>query len=333
MSSFLFYTILGILGTLFGSFANVLIWRWKNHIRGITTGRSQCRQCNNKLSGHELIPIFSYILQKWKCRSCWGSISLQYPIVEWLMAVVFCLMWYVAIEWHIHPISFSMFMLLFWWFVTVVYAVYDAIYTEVPDKIFIIWYISIFILFILWFIFHYYNWIPDLQFFHTFHTYAIDHIRGAWILYTFVFLQILIPWGIHLLQKKQYHDLVWLLGQYILFPILVIWETLFPKKNTSPSASNSDWDEIPMWIGPGDLLIALFIGLTIGTLHGITSFFFAYLSGSLVGIFLLIRAKIKQIPFSHEIAFGPFLAFWWIVSIVWYKDILAIWTSYMSLFL
>jgi len=47
-------------------------------------------------------------------------------------------------------------------------------------------------------------------------------------------------------------------------------------------------EEIPTWVGGGDLRIALFIGITLGTIHGIASFAFAYIIGSIIGIGYLI---------------------------------------------
>src|SRR5699024_2353905 len=44
--------------------------------------RSECVHCKSELSWFELIPIFSYVLQKGKCRHCHTSISIIYPIIE-----------------------------------------------------------------------------------------------------------------------------------------------------------------------------------------------------------------------------------------------------------
>ncbi len=70
-----------ILGLIFGSFFNVLIWRlpreenpWK--------GRSQCPSCKKTLSWHENIPVLSFLLLKARCASCKGPISWRYPLVE-----------------------------------------------------------------------------------------------------------------------------------------------------------------------------------------------------------------------------------------------------------
>jgi len=74
-----------LLGASFGSFLNVLIFRYEpgaavfgRHL----SGRSFCPRCKKKLSWYELLPIVSFIIQRGKCRGCRQSISFQYPIVE-----------------------------------------------------------------------------------------------------------------------------------------------------------------------------------------------------------------------------------------------------------
>ena len=52
-------------------------------------GRSHCPYCRKTLSFIELIPIFSFLFQRGKCRSCRHSLSLQYPVVEFLSGLVF----------------------------------------------------------------------------------------------------------------------------------------------------------------------------------------------------------------------------------------------------
>ena len=47
-----------------------------------------CMSCGKKLHAHELIPLFSYLIQRGKCRSCKSSLSIQYPIIEALSGFV-----------------------------------------------------------------------------------------------------------------------------------------------------------------------------------------------------------------------------------------------------
>lgn len=110
---------------------------------------------------------------------------------------------------------------------------------------------------------------------------------AAWLLYTFFFLQILIPGTLFLLKHRRQKDIAELCVLYILFPLTVIID-VFKKKTNINSSSASETEDIPMWVGAGDLLVALFIGLTLGMVHGIVSFFFAYVFGSIIGIILLI---------------------------------------------
>ncbi len=70
----------GAVGTVVGSFLNVVILRGA---RGEPlTGRSYCESCKKTLSAGELIPIFSFLIQKGHCRSCGVPLLWQYPLVE-----------------------------------------------------------------------------------------------------------------------------------------------------------------------------------------------------------------------------------------------------------
>lgn len=76
----IFLILFFIFGTLIGSFLNVVIFRL-NTGRGVG-GRSKCMNCNKVLHAHELVPVFSYLFQRGKCRGCSTRISIQYPLVE-----------------------------------------------------------------------------------------------------------------------------------------------------------------------------------------------------------------------------------------------------------
>ncbi|MFN3455471.1 MAG: prepilin peptidase [Pseudobdellovibrio sp.] len=82
----LIYIFIFLLGACFGSFANVLIHRLPLE-EGIT-GRSRCAQCRATVSWYHNVPLISYFLLKGRCANCGAKFSLQYPIVEFLMALL-----------------------------------------------------------------------------------------------------------------------------------------------------------------------------------------------------------------------------------------------------
>ena len=70
-----------VLGTLIGSFLNVVIYRLPKE-ESISFPPSHCSNCKTRLKPLDLIPIFSYLFLKGKCRTCETKISIQYPIIE-----------------------------------------------------------------------------------------------------------------------------------------------------------------------------------------------------------------------------------------------------------
>lgn len=79
-----------IIGLVFGSFGNAWAYRIV-HNEKIARGRSHCPKCGHVLSALDLVPLFSYLFLKGKCRYCKEKISPRYPAAEGIMAVVFAL--------------------------------------------------------------------------------------------------------------------------------------------------------------------------------------------------------------------------------------------------
>ena len=82
-----------VLGALWGSFANVCIYRLPLD-KGVVTGRSFCFKCKKKILWYDNIPILSYFLLGGKCRKCKKPISSQYLFVEILSAVSFGIVYF-----------------------------------------------------------------------------------------------------------------------------------------------------------------------------------------------------------------------------------------------
>lgn len=80
--------LLVIFGLVIGSFLNVCICRIANE-ESIAFPPSHCTNCGYELKAKDLIPVLSYIFLGGKCRSCKEKISIQYPIVEILNAILY----------------------------------------------------------------------------------------------------------------------------------------------------------------------------------------------------------------------------------------------------
>ncbi|MCR5685906.1 MAG: prepilin peptidase [Lachnospiraceae bacterium] len=93
----LLYIFVFVFGTVFGSFLNVCILRIPQK-ETIVTERSHCMSCGHQLEWYDLFPLFSYIFLKGKCRYCGEKISAQYPIIEGLNGLLWCLT-FVIIGW------------------------------------------------------------------------------------------------------------------------------------------------------------------------------------------------------------------------------------------
>ncbi|NLM69073.1 MAG: prepilin peptidase [Firmicutes bacterium] len=88
-----------ILGSVFGSFFNVVIYRIPRG-QSIVAPRSHCPSCGHTLRPRELIPVLSFLIQQGKCSSCRATISWQYPVVELLTAVGFAFYAFSADSWQ-----------------------------------------------------------------------------------------------------------------------------------------------------------------------------------------------------------------------------------------
>lgn len=82
-----------IYGLCIGSFLNVVIFRLPIH-ESLSKEASHCFKCGNKIKWYDNIPLFSYIILRGKCRKCGDRISLQYPIVELLNAILWVLIYF-----------------------------------------------------------------------------------------------------------------------------------------------------------------------------------------------------------------------------------------------
>lgn len=85
--------LISLYGLLIGSFLNVCIYRIPRD-ESIAFPPSHCPRCNTNLKWYDLIPVFSFILYRGKCRYCEGEISTQYPLIELFNAIIYLILSY-----------------------------------------------------------------------------------------------------------------------------------------------------------------------------------------------------------------------------------------------
>lgn len=127
------YTIITcfIFGLVMGSFFNVVGYRLPKG-ESILTPPSQCPKCKHKLTPFELIPIFSFIIQKGRCKNCKEKISLFYPFFEFFTGICFSLSYIkfgISIDFLIAITLISMLLIII---------ISDYLYLIIPDEILII---------------------------------------------------------------------------------------------------------------------------------------------------------------------------------------------------
>jgi leader peptidase (prepilin peptidase) / N-methyltransferase len=75
------------IGACVGSFLNVCIGRWPEGL-SVVKPRSRCPKCGHQIKATENIPIVSWLLLRGRCSGCGERISIQYPIVELLVGLL-----------------------------------------------------------------------------------------------------------------------------------------------------------------------------------------------------------------------------------------------------
>ena len=120
--------IVFVFGLIFGSFANVCIYRMPRNM-SIVKPNSHCTNCNTFIKWYDNIPILSYILLKGKCRNCNSPISIKYPLVEFFCGILFLSMYYLyGFTFMLIPFCIFVFSLL-------VTTVIDFEFKIIPDEI------------------------------------------------------------------------------------------------------------------------------------------------------------------------------------------------------
>lgn len=87
------FVLLTVTGLFTGSFLNVCIDRLPRG-QSIVNPPSHCGECKKRIPLYDLVPVFSYILLKGRCRFCGEKIPLKIPVIEAVTGVMFGLLYW-----------------------------------------------------------------------------------------------------------------------------------------------------------------------------------------------------------------------------------------------
>jgi leader peptidase (prepilin peptidase)/N-methyltransferase len=93
------YAFAVLLGLLWGSFANVCIYRWAPSEefpkgRSVVTPGSHCSACKAPIKWYDNVPLLSYLWLRGKCRACKAPFSARYLWVEAITGALFGVAWW-----------------------------------------------------------------------------------------------------------------------------------------------------------------------------------------------------------------------------------------------
>ncbi|WP_053219020.1 prepilin peptidase [Virgibacillus senegalensis] len=126
--SFVYLGYFFILGLILGSFYNVVGLRVPKQ-ELLAENRSYCPKCRHSLAWYELIPVFSYLFQRGRCRHCRRLISPIYPVTELGTGLLFAFSyWKVGLQPELLVALMLVSLLVIIW-------VSDIRYMEIPDRV------------------------------------------------------------------------------------------------------------------------------------------------------------------------------------------------------
>ena len=82
------WAVAALLGLVFGSFFNVVIWRVPLH-KSISSPPSHCPRCRKPIRAYDNIPVLSWLILRGRCRDCGRPISVRYPLIEAVTGLLF----------------------------------------------------------------------------------------------------------------------------------------------------------------------------------------------------------------------------------------------------
>jgi len=275
--SILIIPFIFLVGTVIGSFLNVVIDRWPKE-KSVIKNRSHCDFCKTNLLPKDLIPVVSFLLLKGRCRYCRKKLSWQYPLVEFFTGFLFIATVFLTYQngQNTSANNFLLFLLLLIFnLIIAVYFIlifmidlkYEIILDNIIDSVIVI--SVVYQVFVIFFSASFFGTSPIFSF-SLFYPIAVNLLIGCIIALFFRFL-------------------------------------IFVSRGKG--------------LGVGDIKLGFWLGVLLG-FNAIPAFFIGFVSGAVVGLFLVIT-KIKRfgqtIPLAPFLVSGAYIAFFFGDKIIrWY---------------
>ena len=122
------YIYLFLLGSILGSFYNVVGLRIPQN-QSIVKPRSHCSSCGRTLTALDMVPVFSWLFLRGKCRNCGAKVSVIYPVIELATGLLFMLAFY-----HL-GLTKELVVALTFISLLIIIIVSDLTYMIIPDKV------------------------------------------------------------------------------------------------------------------------------------------------------------------------------------------------------
>lgn len=122
------YIFVFLFGIITGSFLNVCIFRIPLKEEVVKT-HSHCMTCGYRLQWYDLVPLFSFLFLRGRCRKCHTKLSLQYPLVEGLNGALYVIV-FLANGWNLMSVVYCLLTSAL-----IVLSVIDFRTMEIPDGI------------------------------------------------------------------------------------------------------------------------------------------------------------------------------------------------------
>ena len=337
-----FIISLFLFGLLFWSFSSVIIYRIKSWEGWIMTGRSHCGSCNKLLQVLDLIPLFSWLINKWKCRQCKAKVSWLYPILELSTWALFALVWFFLVDfsliflwdvWEIVKLSFWLLIA----FITIIYFFYDILFLEISERVLAtgVW------IAVIWIIIQSYS---TIQIFPSLPTWVDEDLLSLNHSIWFLLLTVTALYTIILKNLSEIWDFIILITLWV---FLYIFNTFFTDTfslTQFPAISASIWAiaifsffflQIVVswgkWMWWGDLRIAILVWLLLWTTLSFPGMMLTYFTGSIIWVWFIIYQRMTKKgkwKLNSQIPFWPFIAIWFFLAIFFQEYILELMERY-----